>query len=84
MLDIKLIREHPDIVRENLKKRNDAEKIKLLDDLIAHDEKWRKLLTKVNELRHKRKLVTTEVAELKKKREDATEKIREAQIFLRK
>lgn len=79
MLDIKLIREHSDIVRENLKKRGDPEKIKMLDDLITYDKEWRQLLTKVNELRHKRKLVTTEVAKLKKKREDATEKIREAQ-----
>ena len=79
MLDIKLIREHPDIVRENLKKRGDPEKIKMLDDLIAHDKEWRQLLTKVNELRHRRRLVTTEVAELKKKGEDATRKIKEAQ-----
>jgi seryl-tRNA synthetase len=79
MLDIKLIREHPVIVRENLKKRGDLDKIKMLDDLIAYDKEWRQLLTTVNELRHRRKLVTTEVAKLKKKGEDTTEKIKEAQ-----
>jgi len=78
MLDIKLIREHPDIVRENLKKRGDPEKLKMLEDLIAHDKEWRQLLTKVNELRHKRRLVTTEIAEFKKKGKDATKKIQEA------
>jgi len=79
MLDIKLIREHHDIVRENLRKRGDPEKIKMLDDLIAHDKEWRQLLTKVNQLRHKRKRVTTEIAELKKRGEDVTEKITKAQ-----
>jgi len=79
MLDIKLIREHPNTVRGNLKKRGDPEKIKMFDDLIAYDKEWRQLLTKVNELRHRRKLVTTEIAKLKKKGEDVTEKIREAQ-----
>jgi len=79
MLDMKLIREHPNVVREGLKKRGDPEKIKLFDDLIAYDKEWRRLLTKVNELRHKRKLVTTEIAELKKREDDATKKIKEAQ-----
>ncbi|MDH5449902.1 MAG: serine--tRNA ligase [Candidatus Bathyarchaeota archaeon] len=79
MLDVRLIREHPDVVRDNLKKRGDLEKIRMFEDLITYDKEWRKLLTKVNELRHKRRLVTTEVARLKKKREDVTEKIEEAQ-----
>lgn len=84
MLDVKLIREHPGIVRENLKKRGDLEKIKMLDDLIAYDKEWRQLLIKVNKLRHRRKLVTTEVAKLKKKGEDVTEKINDAQEIPKK
>jgi seryl-tRNA synthetase len=78
MLDIKLIRERPEIVRNDLKKRGDLEKLKMLDDLIEYDKQWRKLLTKVNELRHRRKVVTTEIARLKKKGEDATKQIEEA------
>ena len=65
MLDIKLIREHPEIVRQNLKKRGDAEKLQMLDDLINHDREWRKLLTKANELRHERRKTTNEIAVLK-------------------
>ena len=34
MLDIKLIRENPDLVRKNLKKRNDPQKLKLLEELL--------------------------------------------------
>ena len=78
MLDIKLIRERPEIVRNDLKKRGDVEKLKMLDDLIEYDKQWRKLLTKVNELRHRRKVVTTEIARLKKKGEDFSKKLEEA------
>jgi len=78
MLDIKLTREHPEIVRNDLKKRGDLEKLKMLDDLIEYDKQWRKLLTEVNELRHRRKLITAEIASLKKKGEDASKQMAEA------
>jgi seryl-tRNA synthetase len=78
MLDIKLIREQPEILRKDLEKRGDLEKIKMLNNLIYYDKKWRKLLTEANELRHKRKLITTEVANLKKKGKDANKQIEEA------
>lgn len=66
LLDIKLIREHPKIVRQNLQKRRDVKKLKMLEDLIKHDREWRHLLTKANELRHKRRKITNEIASLKK------------------
>jgi seryl-tRNA synthetase len=78
VLDIKLIREHPEIVRNDLKKRGDLEKLKMLDDLIEYDKHWRKLLTEVNELRHRRKVVTAEIASLKKRGEDVSRQMEEA------
>lgn len=66
MLNIKLIREHPEIVKQNLAKRGDAEKLQMLDELIKHDREWRRLLTRANELRHKRKEITNKIAALKK------------------
>jgi len=78
MLDIKLIREHPEIVRKDLEKRCEPEKIEMLNNLIQYDKQWRKLLTEANELRHKRKLITAEVANLKKKGKDASKQIEEA------
>ncbi len=78
MLDIKLIREHPEVVRANLEKRGDADKIRMLDDLIALDKEWRDLLTRVNDLRHRRRLVTEEIAALKKTGKDASKKMEEA------
>ena len=78
MLDIKLIRENPELVRNNLKKREDPENLKMLDEFIEYDKKWRRLLTRLNELRHERKLLTTDIATLKKKGEDASDKISKA------
>ncbi len=78
MLDIKLIREHPEIVRKDLRKRGTLEKLKMLDDLIEYDKHWRRLLTEVNELRHRRKIVTAEIARLKKKKEDVSMQMEEA------
>jgi len=78
MLDIKLIRENPEKVRENLKKRGDSALLRQLEDLIRHDEQWRQLLTQVNELRHKRRVVTEEIAKLKKEGKNVEEKVNEA------
>jgi len=78
MLDIKLIREHPEVVRSNLEKRGDPEKLKLLDDLIKFDREWRQLLTRLNELRQRRNVVTEEIAMLKKEGKDTSQKVEEA------
>lgn len=78
MLDIKLIREHPDIVKENLKKRKAPEKLQMLDELLQHDKKWREKLTWLNELRHKMNLATAKIAELKKAGKDTARKIEES------
>ncbi len=78
MLDIKLIREHPEVVRSNLEKRGDPEKLRMLEDLIRFDQEWRDLLTRVNDLRHRRRLVTEEIAALKKADKDTSKKVEDA------
>ena len=78
MLDIKLVRENPEIVQKNLQKRGDSEKLEMLNNLIKYDKKWRNLLRQANELRHKRKKLTTEVANLKKQKKDASKQIEKA------
>lgn len=78
MLDIKLIRENPDLVRTNLTKRGDPQVVKMLDDLINCDREWRQSLTKLNDLRHKRRQITADIAIAKKKGKDVSERISEA------
>jgi len=81
MLDIKLIRENPDFVRANLSKRGNPENIRMLEELILTDRKWREDLTKLNDLRHERKLITMGIATLKKSGKDASSKLEEARAI---
>jgi seryl-tRNA synthetase len=81
MLDIKLIRENPEFVKENLAKRGNPKNGKMLDALIDVDKEWRETLTKLNELRHERKQVTVEIAKLKKAGEDAYSKVEKAKAI---
>ena len=81
MLDIKLIRENPEFVKNNLAKRGDPENGKMLDALVEVDREWRLNLTKLNDLRHERKLVTVEIAKLKKAGKDADEKVEKAKAI---
>jgi seryl-tRNA synthetase len=70
MLDIKLIRESPELIRNNLRKRADPDNLKMLDELIDYDRKWRQYLTDLNDLRHERRQITAKIAEAKKKGTD--------------
>jgi seryl-tRNA synthetase len=81
MLDIKLIRENPQFVKNNLMKRGNPENSKMLDELITIDGEWRLNLTKLNEFRHKRKLITAEIAALKKAGKDASGKVEKAKTI---
>ncbi len=65
MLDIKLIREKPEFVRKNLEKRNDPEKVKLLDLLSAKDRERLEILKRAEDLRMQRNLVTKEISQAK-------------------
>jgi seryl-tRNA synthetase len=78
MLDIKIIRENPQIVEENLKKRGDEEKLKLLKNLIINDKKYRGDLQELEKLKHDRNVVSDEISKLKKEGKDASHKIKEA------
>ncbi len=77
MLDIKLIRENPEIVRNDLEKRQEKEKIKWLEDLIKRDKEYREDLKNLENLRHKKNVISREIAKLKKEGKDVKEKIKE-------
>jgi len=66
MIDVKLVRTNPELVRRNLERRNDPEKLDLLDEFIEADKKWRSLQTEVNEWRRKRNEISLKIAKMKK------------------
>ena len=63
MLDIRLIRENPEIVREALKKRQADDAI--IDEILALDEKRRAILGKVENLKAERNAVSKEIGKMK-------------------
>jgi len=70
MLDIKLIRENPEAVRRNLEHRQEPEKLALLDQVVEADLRWRKLTTRVNQLRRRRNEISAEIGRLIKEGKD--------------
>ncbi len=78
MQDIKLIREQPEKVRENLARRKDPEKLTLLDHVIETDRKWRELTQRVNDLRRRRNQISSEIGKTLKEGGDASSLKKEA------
>ena len=70
MIDIKLIRENPELVKENIKKKFQNDKIKLVDEVVVLDEKWRKLKYDEDTLRSERNTVSQGINEAKKKKDE--------------
>ncbi len=84
MLDIKFVRENPDAVREDLRKRNDQEKLSWVDDMLEKDKEYRRLLQESEELRHRRNVITDDINELKKQGKDISKRIQEAKELPKK
>lgn len=66
MLDIKFVRENPDAIRHDLRKRKDEEKLAMVDELLAKDEEWRNLKGATDQLRSQRNKLSLQVNEVKK------------------
>jgi len=78
MIDIKLVRENPNLVKENIKKKFQTEKLKLVDQVLEIDEKWRKLKYEEDRLRSDRNKISKKINELMKTKKDAKKEIKEA------
>lgn len=64
MLDMKFLRENPEIVKENIKKKFQDHKIELVDKVIAMDKENRSLKQRGDELRSKRNAMSKEIGGL--------------------
>ncbi len=79
MIDVKLIRENPELVRENLKRRGDPENLQLLDRFIEYDKLWRTSQTRLNELRRRRNEISREIAKKRRLNQDVSELLKVAE-----
>jgi len=78
MIDIKFLRENPDVVRENIKKKYQDHKLVLVDEVLELDKKNREATLKGDELRNKRKTLSGEIGNLMRNgQKDEAEKVKE-------
>ena len=75
MIDIKFLRENPDVVRENIKKKFQDDKLPLVDEAIALDIRNREIKTEVEALRANRNKASKQIGALmaQGKRDEAEE-----------
>lgn len=75
MLDIKLVRTNPELVKENIKKKFQDEKLALVDEVLDLDAKFRASKARGDELRQQRNAVSKEIGRLMKegKKDEAEE-----------
>ena len=66
MIDIKFLRENPDLVKENIKKKFQDHKLGLVDEVIKLDEENRAVKLKGDELRSRRNSLSSEIGMLMK------------------
>lgn len=61
MIDIKFLRENPDVVKENIKKKFQDSKLPLVDEVIELDKKFREAKTRCDYLRNQRNVISKEI-----------------------
>ena len=79
MLDIRFVRENPDAVKENIKKKFQEAKLPLVDQVIALDEENRAAVSEANELRASRNALSKQVGMLMGQAKKDPSKLEEAE-----
>ena len=79
MLDIKFVRENPEAVRENIKKKFQEAKLPLVDQVLALDSENRAVMTEANDLRAKRNSLSKQVGQLMGQAKKDPSKLAEAE-----
>ena len=79
MLDIKFVRENPEIVKENIKKKFQDAKLPLVDEVVELDVKYRAALTEGNDLRAARNTLSKQVGILMGQAKKDPAKLEEAE-----
>lgn len=78
MLELKFIRNNPDVVRADLTKRGDVEKLAWIDDLLEKDVQSREMQIEINTMRNRRNIISRDIKEAKKAKQDISGFLEEA------
>ncbi len=77
MLDMKFLRENPDIVKQNIKNKFQDDKLPMVDEVIALDEKRRTMQQEADELRSRKNTLSKQIGALMKEgKKDEAEKVK--------
>ena len=79
MLDIKFVRENPETVKENIRKKFQDAKLPLVDEVIDLDARYRAAMTEANDLRAKRNALSKKVGQLMGQAKKDPSKLAEAE-----
>ena len=74
MIDINLIRNSPDLVKENVRKKFQEEKLIIVDKIIKKDSEWRKIKSEADKLRAFRNTISKKISAAKKAKKEAEAK----------
>lgn len=64
MIDIRLVRTNPELVKENIKKKFQDEKLVLVDEVLDFDKRFREARTRCDELRNQRNTISKQIGVL--------------------
>ena len=78
MIDINLIRENTELVKNNIKKKFQDEKLVIVDEVKKLDKKWRKLRYDEDALRSERNKISKQISELKKQNKKSSVELKKA------
>ncbi|MDE7138306.1 MAG: serine--tRNA ligase, partial [Ruminococcus sp.] len=77
MLDMKLIRTNPELVKENIRKKFQDEKLELVDKVVELDKQYRETKVECDSLRNQRKVKSKQIGGLMAKgQKDEAEKVK--------
>ena len=79
MLDIKFVRENPETVKENIRKKFQDAKLPLVDEVIELDARYRAAMTEANDLRARRNALSKKVGQLMGQAKKDPSKLAEAE-----
>jgi len=78
MLEPKQLREHPDAVKESLRKRQMADRVHIVDEWVALDKEWREVKGETDQLRSRRNKVSEEINAARKAKKPFDKLVKEA------
>ena len=80
MIDIKLIRTNPELVKENIKKKFQDEKLPLVDEVVELDKQYRETKVKSDALRNQRKTISKAIGGLMAKGQKEEAEAKKAEV----